>query len=761
MTAASDWTRADWERVHELFSSLRDESSEVRESRLADLEPLELRDAVRELLDHHDRSPGEMRIPERPAQDALRLPIPEGFRALGAPSRGGMGVVVEAQQAHPARRVALKFLASHVSDAAHRWRFEREIELLARLRHPGIARLYEAGITEEGQPWFAMEYVPGARDLLTFTNEQRLRQSARIELFISVCEAVHHAHLRGVLHRDLKPQNILVDEDGRAVVIDFGVGRLLNDDEARRTQSGEWLGTVRYMSPEQLGEGEIEAETDVFSLGVVLFELLTGSWPFRSTSTNPLQLAEAVRGTEPLRLSDLGPSVDSDLETIVAKSLEKEPARRYASADEFAADLRAFLERRPISARPASFAYHLRVAVVRHRLALGAAGLVLLSLLGGLALALDGWREARAAAVVEATAKEQARKEQLHAEAMALAAERERVRAEAERDRAQTVLEFLCRGLGAANPRNMGRDVTVRAFVDQVSRRAATDFATDPLVQARLFEATGRVYLSMGEVETARNDLQRSLDLRRAVLEEGHPDRVALLGFLADASIIDGHYDHALGLAEEALDEHRAAYDGQDPDTEVYTALLTSWGMSALQLGRFAEARDTLREALRRKEIEVGPSADSALSVKGALGMALGRLGEIDEARGVFIEILEVQESRGARGLTGRVMALSSLNDLERSHGDANQAVVYAREALELGLECYGESHIQFAKLLHGLGLALMVTEELDESEELLLRAMDIFEANVGPESPLLDNTEAALALLHQMRAGRGPDEGR
>ena len=301
-----------------------------------------------------------------PAGNTLPLPAPPQpatigryriIRLLGA---GGMGTVYEAEQDHPRRKVALKVLKYGLPSPDVLWRFEQEAEVLGRLQHPGIARIYEAGQAETGrgvaQPYFAMELVHGV-PLLEYAQAHHLNTRQRLELMVKVSEAVQHAHQLGVIHRDLKPANILVEESGQPKILDFGVARVA-DREAqatRQTEVGQIVGTLAYMSPEQVSGDPLAVDTrsDVYALGVILYELLAGRLPYPISRQLP-EAVQTIREEEPTSLSSVNRTFRGDIETIVGKALEKEKTRRYASAEELAADIQHYLKDEPITARPPS-----------------------------------------------------------------------------------------------------------------------------------------------------------------------------------------------------------------------------------------------------------------------------------------------------------------------------------------------------------------------------------------------------------------------
>jgi len=316
------------------------------------------RPATHEPLPAH--APETLSHPERIGAYRIRRPL--GF--------GGMGVVYLAEQDSPRRAVALKLLRLDSASPRQLERFEREAELLGRLSHPGIARVYEAGWTETEtgrRPFFAMEYVEG-EPLHEYVTARKLDLAAKLRIVCQVAEAAHYAHERGVVHRDLKPSNVVIDGRGEPKVLDFGVARPLGDS-SHATQTGQLVGTLSYMSPEQAGgHGQIGPASDVYSLGVILYELLTGRLPIPTENLALHEAVRRVREEEPIAAGSVRRELRGDLETVLGKALAKEPERRYASAAEFAEDLRLFLDHRPIRARKPTSLYVTWKLVRRHRL---------------------------------------------------------------------------------------------------------------------------------------------------------------------------------------------------------------------------------------------------------------------------------------------------------------------------------------------------------------------------------------------------------
>jgi WD40 repeat protein/predicted Ser/Thr protein kinase len=375
------------------------------------------------------RSPLAGARPPAIAPPAPRLPAVGRYRVVRVLGEGGMGTVFEAEQDRPNRCVALKVIRPGLLSPAVLKRFEQEVEILGRLRHPGIAQIYEAGIAEDGQPFFAMEFVRGL-PLDEYARSRALTVPDRLSLMARVCDAVQHAHDQGVIHRDLKPGNILVDETGQPKVLDFGVARATDADlitGAGLTQTGQLLGTPSYMSPEQLASGSVvDHRTDVYALGVILFELLAHRLPSELTNRPLAEVARMIVDQDPPRLGSINPELRGDVETIVAKALAKEPARRYASAADLAADIRRWLAREPILARPPSAMYHLRQFARRHTglvggvLATGAA--LILGLVGTIVFAVGEARQRHQADEKTREAQVQAYRARLAAAVGALAA---------------------------------------------------------------------------------------------------------------------------------------------------------------------------------------------------------------------------------------------------------------------------------------------------------------------------------------------------
>ena len=345
-----------------------------------------LRAEVESLLKADERAAGFLEPPEQatsrssPPCDPLVGTTIGHYHVQRLIAAGGMGTVYEAVQKEPRRTVALKVIRPGMTSRSALQRFKHESEILGRLRHPGIAQIYEAGTHggDHGAPFFAMEFIPGARPITRFAEDGRLSTRERLRLFTKVCDAVQAGHQRGIIHRDLKPANILVDEQGRPKLIDFGVARATDADltiATLQTDVGELVGTLRYMSPEQCEGDAIELDTrsDVYALGVVLFELLTGDLPYNFNSTSPFDVPRVIREQEPRRMSSVNRVLRGDIDAIVLKALEKDRDHRYQSVPELMRDIQHYLDNEPIDAKRGRRWYVLRKTLRRHRVAFSVA----------------------------------------------------------------------------------------------------------------------------------------------------------------------------------------------------------------------------------------------------------------------------------------------------------------------------------------------------------------------------------------------------
>jgi len=654
-----------------------------------------------------------------------------GSFELAAPlASGGMGDVWEAWQAEPRRRVALKLLHADLNDEAAVRRFRFEAELLARLHHPGIAPIHEAGVhrSADGRetPYLAMEFVDGARDVLTYAREQDLDLRSRLDLMLSVLAAVQHGHQQGVVHRDLKPQNVLVDADGRARVIDFGIARAVGEGpralaapDTQLTGAGEILGTLGYMSPEQFSgdSRSVDTRSDVYSLGVVLHELVCDRPPFDLRGRSLFEISRIVRE----RPAQLPRELQTDLGWIVLKALEKEPDDRYASASELAADLERFLADAPVEAGAPSNSYRLKKFVRRNRVAVLFSSVAALALIAGSAAAFVGLIEARRAQVE-------------------LARERDAARAAA--TKFSSISDVLGGLFLSVTPDQDGRDVRVADLLDRAAR--SLDDVADPDVEAALRHVVGRAYRNLGLLPEALGELEEGRALLASMPERSAGLAAELGAELVTAWTAAGRSNEALALARASLDDARAALGDGDP--RVF-ALVAALGDALLAAGRPDAAVARVEGASAEAAARLGDAHGVTLDLLTIRGRGLAALERHDEARDVLVEAAARAErslgAEAARTLEARYLAAAQWKPLEADEGLAElEALVGPFE------RTFGTETAKSCKLLARIADLMTIAGRDEEAFTLLESALPCLETTVAPASDDLITARANLAIL-------------
>ena len=598
------------------------------------------------------------------------------YKLLQVLGEGGFGVVFMAEQEQPVvRRVALKIIKLGMDTRQVVARFEQERQALAMMDHPNIARVLDAGATATGRPYFVMDLVRG-EPIGVYCDKNHLTIGERLELFAQVCGAVQHAHGKGIIHRDLKPSNVLVaTQDGRPVVkiIDFGIAKATSSkltDKTLFTEQQQVVGTLQYMSPEQAeGSLDIDTRTDVYSLGVLLYELLTGSTPFATGTVRNAMLSEvhrmirevdppkpstrlhesrdtlasiaAHRRTEPRRLGSI---LSGDLDWIVMKALEKDRARRYETANGLAMDIRRHLAGEAVVAAPPSAAYRVRKFVRRNRGTVAAATAVVLALLGGVVAAT--WQATiaqreRDAALVARQAEAEARGK---ADLLAAAESRARQAAESNARKADAINSFLRDMLGAANVRELGREAKVAQVLDRAAAGVGKSFVDRPEVEAAVRQILGRTYVSLGMLDPADVQIRSAMDLHRKLHGEETLEYARGLSDLGEWQRQKGDRKAAAESCRKAA-EIALALEG--PETERVLEMQVAHANALVLVDRAPEAEKILRASLATMTRVLGRERPSTQIAINSLAVLLHNQERLDEAEPLYREAAEL----GARFL--------------------------------------------------------------------------------------------------------------
>ncbi len=671
------------------------------------------------------------------------------YRVIREIGRGGMGVVYEAEQESPKRRVAVKVVRTGMMNEVLVSRFKREAQMLAKLQHPGIAHIYESGSAPVGNdelPFFAMEYID-AQQLDMYVATRDLSQHQRLELLARVCDAVQHAHQKGIVHRDLKPGNVLVVEQstgtghgsdtsavidpiGQPKILDFGIARF-TDPEVQatvQTSTGQIIGTLANMSPEQVGgrPEELDTRCDVYALGVMLYSMLAERPPHDLAGLPVAEAANIIKNEDPVSLGSIDPALRGDVSTIAAKAMDKDRERRYASAGLLAEDIRRHMRDEPIAARPATTIYQLRKFARRNTALVGGIATTGVVLVIGLVLV---------SMLLLQTAKERdAKQDALDATQVALEASDE-------------VTQFFTDMLGSASPESRGKDVTVRAMLDLSAREIGERFADRPLIEARIRKTLGDTYLSLGEFDSAREHIEAALGLWRG---QDVPSIEPLKAHLSQARIHQhrAEYDEALAQYETLL----ARVRGLDNAVTERLAVVDGYAGVLARVGRSEEAELLLEEAVAEFTEVLGPTHVNVLKLRSTLAQISGpRLG--DKAEPLYQEL--IAQARGALGdeHPTTLMQIANLAAFYRGRGRAQEAIPLLREVYQSQNRVLGESHRQTLISANNLAQSLGYADRPDEAMSVLDATMKIATQSHGEESaPILFLGYTRATVLQSMR---------
>ncbi len=732
--------RESFRRVREAFERLLELPAAEREQEFAKefLDAPELREELRRMLEADSREdaflvpPSENTLAERGAGTAASLSLVG--RRLGPfvierrIASGGMGAVYEARQENPARKVAIKTIRPEALSEASRKRFRREAMVLARLQHPAIAQILEAGIEEaDGTelPWFAMELVQGATTITEYADRAGLDARGRIELFLQFCDAVAHGHQRGVLHRDLKPSNLLVDGEAHPKVIDFGIARIQDaEEEGALELTGRVgpIGTLLYMSPEQIEEGGAgqDVRSDVYSMGLVLFELLTGRHPFPVQGISITEIVRSFKERRPETVTVASKDFPRDLDWILQKALANEKERRYASMQEFAADLRRLLVDEPVDAVPMTRLYRARKFVRRHRAAVLAGCAVLLALILGLAGTYEGLLRARAA---------------------------ERLAVE-ERNRALTAMDFLVEVFSRANPAKGARDVRMVEGLDLVAKIFEKRFAKEKDLLAMLARMLGRTYLGLGSPKDAERYLEQSLALREELGGKDSVEAAKAAGDLVVLRLEQGRLDEAERLIATALPSLRKALG--EKSAEVLSLRLREGDLLRLR-GRRGRAVELLGAVVRDMDEVLGGTARPTLLAKSLLAGLYHESGKLDEAEPLYRAALAGFAERFGEEHPDTLSNQFNLAALLFSRGARNEATKMMRRVTEASIKTLGPTHRYTMRARSTLGAMLHLQRRLEEAAACYYAALEA-SLSLSKTSPDVQVLRSNIARLERER---------
>jgi non-specific serine/threonine protein kinase/serine/threonine-protein kinase len=659
-----------------------------------------------------------------------------------------MGTVYEAAETGPVRRhVAIKVVRAGFGSREIRARFDAERQALALMDHPGIAKVFTAGETATGEPFFAMELVKGL-PLLEYCDSRRLSTTQRLELFACVCQAVQHAHQKGVIHRDLKPSNILVGEqDGKPVpkVIDFGIAKALGlslTEQTLMTAVGTPIGTVAYMSPEQAESSGLDVDTrsDIYSLGVVLYQLLVGSLPIEpsaqavhafiyklaSRTTNAprpsarytalgigQKLIADARQTNP---ENLRRQLTGDLDWIVMKSLEPDRNRRYDTALALSQDIERYLSHQTVTARPPTASYRTQKFVRRHRAGVAAAAI------GGVALVTAG--VFTAVSLVRATRAERV--------------------AASEAAAAQQVSDFLVELFKVSDPGEArGNNVTARELLDRGAEKSRTDLASDPRLQGRMMHTIGTAYASLGLFDAARTQLETALAARIRALGPRDPAVAETELALGDALSSHGSLDSAEIHYARALD----IFEKSSPETRWKSGnALGSIATLRWQQGRNAEAESLYKKAI--EYAEASPTGDTAAVARhlAGLGVAYWAQGKYADAERDMRRSLAIEEKRLGPDHPSLAAILNNLGALYWSQGKYQEAAQLYERTRSIFERTLDPMHPNVASVLNNLGETYWKLGKFQEAEPLFRKALSIKEVKLTRDNPSVATTLNGLA---------------
>ncbi|MCH2133175.1 MAG: serine/threonine-protein kinase [Phycisphaerales bacterium] len=709
-----------------------------------------LRTEVRRMLDADSE---QMTVVDHDSHVSAALPRQIGrYRIRRVLGTGGMGTVFEAIQDKPRRKVAVKVMRAGITSPKAARRFEYESQILGRLSHTGIAQVYEAGTYDDGTggvPYFAMEYIAGARTVLEYVHDVHPSRDDMITMFCKICDAVHHGHTKGIIHRDLKPGNVLVDRAGDPRIIDFGVARATDSDMAvttLQTEVGQLVGTVQYMSPEQCEADPdiLDTRSDVYALGVMLYELLTNRLPYDLKTVPLYEAANIIREGTPSKLSTIDRGLRGDLETIVSKAIEKDRDRRYQSALELKQDLERYIRGDPIEARPPSIGYQLQLMARRNRGVLVTLGIIMLVMAGATIWSLMERNKA-----VEA---------EMATQAALVEAESARDQAETEAARAARVSDFLQHVISMVSPRvAQGETLTMDQVLERAAASVDEQFGEFPEVEAEVRQALGRIYLDMGLLPQAEQNIREAITLRETIGESTDPELLSSKIRLAEIMMIADRIDDADVMTAKLVDATREALG---PDSLVTLDAMEIRCNMLEKIGEYHQIPDLARAVQEGYEQLVGPDDErtyrARLLVLGSDLMTFvisGNRQPGSEEQALLQARVDALLQEVAKKLGSRHPVTLQIILIDGTLAFLGQDVAGAQARLSEVLEdcraVLGSTHPKTLEAMRLLGMISIYTGDVVNAKALLTEALDGYERTTGLDAASALSTSVALANVY------------
>lgn len=748
-----------WEEIKEIFAEVIGLDDVDRRHRLDELcdGDQKIRVEVEALLRSNDEVENFIEEPAFTVASALPTDAEPTvdkmighYRILREIGRGGMGTVfwAERDDGEFQQEVAIKVVSSAFLGRENLDRFRQERQILAGLNHPNIARLLDGGVTDDGLPYLVMEYVDG-RSLIEHADTQNLSIDERLRLFLKICRAFAYAHGNLIVHRDIKPSNVLVTADGEPKLLDFGLAKILDIDNNRiRTDSYFRALTPAYASPEQIRGDQITTASDIYSLGVVLYELLTGSRPFNYDSLTFERMIEIASGSGPVppsaalkkggekrrreerekknadsRLLTLDSRLlRGDIDNIVMMAMRSESDRRYRSVEQFANDIECHLAGLPISATANTFGYRGSKFVRRHWIGLASASIIVLTLIGGIIATTWQAREAR--------------------------------RAQA---RSETVGSFLQNMLGSAAPEAKGSDVKVKDLLADAALRARNELADDPDALADVLLRIGRTYISLTLNDQAETELRAAVAVSEKANGEQHPVTAASLALLGMALGFQNKSDEGLRVSQRAVAVGRKLYPNGHEDLG---SALYAVALNHLQRG---EATEALPFALESSDIIrrfLGERHGYYLATINEIALVHERLGNIDEAEKYYRQTIEQGEGMDRRYRIYLAQASTYLGRILLKKNQTQDAVSHLKNAEAIYRDVLGDSNTSVAYILQILGTIHIERGEFEQAREKLGRSLEMFTESLPEEHGFVLQSKVILGLA-LTRSGKSSEAER